>query len=300
MPILRQLLKIHKKVLDTRLLTAATRWITSPAAVLLAVELQPVCRNISTVAFSTSDVTSLLQTVPLTSDTRISTFDVERLYPSMNHERIIAFIRRLLCDYYSSRGVYSWGAKVEALCRLIHIVLKNQLASFTFGDGSKQVYVQTTGVSMGVACACQLANLFLSGLDHAFASECRNLVFGYQRYIDDILVAHKSALSTEAMLRCLNRWDTDIVVTHESEEDNRFTHFLDLNICIRTDTLKLPTYRKPLCAYSFTSFSSDHPSHVFKGVVATELVRLLRTNTFEHDFTAQQFLFFAKLRDRGY
>ena len=69
---------------------------------------------------------------------------------------------------------------------------------------------------------------------------------------------------------------------------------------ITNGQLVYTTHRKPLCAYAYTPFDSNHALQTRLGIIATELVRLLRTNSSESAFNAQTAFFKSKLKSRGY
>ena len=67
--------------------------------------------------------------------------------------------------------------------------------------------------------------------------------------------------------------DSDL---REEDENCLDVNFLDLNLCIENEKFTHKTFRKPLNAYAYLPWSSCHPPSVKKGIVATELQRILR------------------------
>ena len=55
-----------------------------------------------------------------------------------------------------------------------------------------------------------------------------------------------------------------------------------------------------MASYSYTPYDSCHAYSTLLGIVATETVRLLRTNLLQADFDAQIAFFIGKLKLRGY
>jgi hypothetical protein len=66
--------------------------------------------------------------------------------------------------------------------------------------------------------------------------------------------------------------------------------FLDLVIIkdMRVEGEKVPiyvrTHQKVMNKYLYLPFSSHHPFHVFKGMIKGELIRYVKTNTYEADY----------------
>ena len=84
-------------------------------------------------------------------------------------------------------------------------------------DGEKKYFRQTRGISTGLACGSQLANMFLSCLDETIIASFGADIALYKRYIDDILiVAHNVAL--HSFLEIMSSFDPDIRITHDSSE----------------------------------------------------------------------------------
>ena len=110
----------------------------------------------------------------------------------------------------------------------------------------------------------------------------------------------------DAQIACFNGWDNSIKVTHESDEDPQKVHFLDVEFCIKTIAASstccasYQTYRKPRCLYTYTPFNSNHSIAVKKGIIMTELTRLLRTNSSSESYNRNVKFFFQKLARQGY
>ena len=60
------------------------------------------------------------------------------------------------------------------------------------------------------------------------------------------------------------------------------------------------TFRKPLCSYCYTPAYSCHNPSIFRAIVKTELIRLLRTNFEEGTFLYHVEFFVGKLQRCGY
>ena len=184
---------------------------------------------------------------------------------------------------------------------LLQIVFDGQVLVMTAAvAGQKRFFFQEVGITTGLSCAVQLANLYLIGSDRAYAYTFAATMVLYRRFVGDILIMMNDSSSTHSMLEVLNSFHPNIVVTNDGEEDDKHVTFLDLDISIADDCLTYSTHRKALASYSYTPFDSNHASSTLLGIVATETVRLLRTNCCKTSFEAQCCFFSGKLKLRGF
>ena len=101
-----------------------------------------------------------------------------------------------------------------------------------------------------------------------------------------MLIIMRSA-SVDGVLHAMNNFDQHIRITHDSSDLAMVRHssFLDLNIYLRTDqSIDYTTYRKPKRTYSYVPYISCHSRATKLGIVPTEVIRMLRTNSAESDF----------------
>ena len=122
------------------------------------------------------------------------------------------------------KGGWGLGGLVDAF---VIIVFAAQLALWS-SQGIRRHFRQVKGISTGLACGSQLANIFLQELDASMASSFSAEIALYKRYIDDILIV--GTYSLRAVLELFNAFDAGIRITHESIELGFATSFLDLYI----------------------------------------------------------------------
>ena len=301
LPVFRQLLKIHKRDLNTRLLTSGTQWVTNPASSVLAVNLQPICSAVCTIARDTNCVLSAISAADLNGKTKVHTFDVEKLYPSMDQARVRGAVKRTLCTFFSIRALPYWGVLVELLLCLLDAVFEGQIGAFVFAEGLRGIFKQRRGITTGLSCGVQLANLFLIAMDLEIHAAFSRHIRCYRRFVDDILVITDACVSIHQLLHVFfNSFDEDIAVTNEDCEDGRHASFLDVFISIHVGFFTFQTFRKPLCSYCYTPANSCHNPSIFRAIVKTELIRLLRTNSEEGTFLYHVEFFVGKLLRCGY
>ena len=77
-------MKLHKSPPSSRPIAASTTWLATPAATWLNRELQCLVALHTCIAVSTSAVANRLQQLRLPANARMSSLDVESLYPSID------------------------------------------------------------------------------------------------------------------------------------------------------------------------------------------------------------------------
>ena len=160
-------------------------------------------------------------------------------------------------EYFTAKPIKLWKLVVEIAGNCISVVFKLQIVIFKplvvifkplvdifddsapLGGWSRGIFEQTIGITTGLICGSQLANLFLHGMDmlwKAFASEQQfslNITAShlYKRYIDDVLIGHHPTISPSQIADLLNSFHADIGVRHDSGgDDGQGLNFLDLRI----------------------------------------------------------------------
>eukprot|EP00929_Paragymnodinium_shiwhaense_P109250 TRINITY_DN75632_c0_g1_i1.p1 TRINITY_DN75632_c0_g1~~TRINITY_DN75632_c0_g1_i1.p1 ORF type:complete len:417 (+),score=57.94 TRINITY_DN75632_c0_g1_i1:827-2077(+) len=170
-PLLRLLLKVHKLIPEVRALTACTKWITNPIAIYLARVFGEIVDRDSNIAKDTLDVIDTVSQIH-GNDLAIATVDVDKLYPSIDLTQCEYAVKQACIEHF--HGQPGWGARVEWLSRLLHIIFASQIVKFTALSPERRVasgtqwFKQTRGVTTGMPCATQVANIFLRGLDAVF------------------------------------------------------------------------------------------------------------------------------------
>jgi hypothetical protein len=119
-------------------------------------------------------VVDRLEHAQLPADHVLVAMDVESLYTSIHLSLFRAQLRQ------------QDPRRARLLITLLDLVTENN--NFIYG---LMIYLQQEGIAMGSNCSVELANVYMLPADQLFAKLC----FFYVRYIDDILIIHKSRLS---------------------------------------------------------------------------------------------------------
>ena len=176
-----------------------------------------------------------------------------------------------------------------------------------FHIGYQKIYRQVNGLTMGSYDAQLTSSNVL--LMHELRLLSQDIMIEkvrcYSRYIDDgFCVIFGDYIDVLNVIDTINRYLPTTIPIEFSI--NKFqTHFLDLWITIDHETfgsgrLGYKIYQKEFNTYSYVHRDSNHPDHVFKGLINTELIRYRRksSNYIERKHIEQ--LFKIRLRRQGY
>ena len=142
------------------MLSACTKFLTTPISIFIGKILQPVIDKMDLVASSSEKVIEDFTKIDHESEKDIHSFDVEQLYPSLQKAQVIGATRHALTKHFSENPQRLWGRLVEFVISLLTIVLDTQFLKF-FG----QLHRQVKGVTTGMPCAGHVANIFMHGLE---------------------------------------------------------------------------------------------------------------------------------------
>ena len=204
-PILRLLIKVHKKEIGARGISSGTRWLSNPYATLLASWLQPVAASITSVLNDTKDFVDNLQSLRLEDGERIWTFDVEQLYPTIDLTILRGCVRDACLRFY--QGASKFDITVQIMMDILDAILLNQIVSVArLGvRENKRFFIQTKGVTTGLICAVQLANIFICEIDNMMKTDLNLSIKMYKRFIDDICLVSKTSI--EMLLSAFSSWN---------------------------------------------------------------------------------------------
>ena len=123
--------------------------------------LQPVVKNRKHVIGSHAPIIDWAETAQLEEHDIMFTFDIEALYPSIQVWLSVGGLCLFNVVERAIRRFYSLEPDlVEFLVRLLHLVLSTQLTQY-----GSSFFEVSWGLSTGLQCASELANLYLDVLD---------------------------------------------------------------------------------------------------------------------------------------
>lgn len=294
MPKIHKLPSVERRFLAQltgRVIVPCHSWITTGASQYLADLLNGVCaRRFPHVLPDSRTLIKQLDNVAVASNSILVTFDVEDMYPSID----------------SAAAILHCAAAAPGSARMLVEQLLQFVLSNTFCQRGGVVYQQTSGVTMGTACAPPVANIYMAtAFEAAARQQSASWPRFYFRLIDDgFFVWEGSQAALAAFIALLGGLLPNIRLTFQ--QHSRRIQYLDVWIekgvaaADGTVRLLLSTYQKPHNKYLYIPAQSHHRTRVFRGFIRAELLRYLVTNTCAADFERVRALFWQRLIDRGY
>lgn len=201
---------------------------------------------------NTFDLTEKLSDYIIPPESRLISFDVVNLFPSVPTNECISLVRNNL--FKSNMLTHH----VLDICSLLGLALEQNFFKF-----NNNFYKQKTGLAMGSNLSPFLAEIFMSNLENNHITNNNpfkdNILFWF-RYVDDCLVLFNGddeILGT--FLEYLNSLHNNIKFTFEIESDNFSLNFLDLLITRKDSHFEYAIYRKPTHTDTIIPSHSCHP-----------------------------------------
>ena len=293
-PTIYLLIKVHKAVLCGRPIVPCTRWITTPASVVVDHLLQEILRaaKLPQIVQDTKSLIRMLEATPQRHKNAVLvTADIASLYTNIDTEMGLRLVREFLTE----QQVESRHA--DLIMSLLAFVMRNAYLQF-----KGQTYHQIDGTAMGTAAAPTYANIIVAQLERVVMRDFIAVLHLYLRFLDDIF-AYIKADQAEAFQKRMNSLHPKLkfeFVSHPTEAS-----FLDLLIFkgprfASTGVFDLRTHQKKLNAYLYPPWNSNHTEAMKKAFIQTELMRYIRNTSSAEDYFALKHVFFSRLRDRGY
>lgn len=293
-PIIYLLLKVHKKTLCGRPIVPCTKWVTTPASILVDFLLQNTLAEHPIpwlVKDTKSFVNELEHTHIIDKEGVFVTADIASLYTNIDTELGLKLISKFLteCNLSSDRH--------RLIMDLITYVMNNSYLSFR-----DQVYHQRDGTAMGTSCAPTYANIIVYMLEREIFAEFNTDIRLYRRFLDDVF-AYVTATCSERFMTRMNTLHPKL--KFEFVVDPHEAAFLDLHIhkgerFSHDGRFDLRTHQKKMNLYLYIPYTSMHTPAAKRSFIQTELMRYIRNSSRHDDYLQLRELFFNRLLDRGY
>lgn len=288
LPMFHCLIKIHKETLSGRPIAGAHSSISTEISSLLSYILrEKVVKGMPHILRDSQHLIAQAELIPLDQNDIIVTFDIVSLYPSIRQEQFLAMFERLTLELGETKD---WCRKASSF------IFQTAFATF-----NNTVYRQVNGITMGTNAAVEMANIYIAYLIeyNLIFKQKQHLMKLWRRFIDDAFMIWRG---TEEQLHdfhaLLNSIEPSIQWTIKYSKEG--VEFLDVFAHRHNNQLHFRTYQKPLNKFSYLPHDSTHPDHCKSGFVRGELLRYVRTNTRETDFTTMKHRLYARLLFRGY
>ena len=291
------LIKVHKAAgLSGRPIVPSTRWLTTPASVLVDHLLQEVMRDagIAHIVKDTKSFINELEHTTVTLPTRDGVFitaDIASLYTNIDTKLGLRLVREFLQGQKIAR------ARIDLIMSLLSFVMTNSYLNFR-----DQIYHQIDGTAMGTACAPTYANIVVYMLEKDLITEFAGRVHIYRRFLDDVFAYLDEDVAEEFVTR-MNSLHPKLrfeFIRHPTEAS-----FLDLRIhkgsrFANSAVFDLSVHQKKMNLYLYIPFRSFHTDAMKRSFIQTELMRYIRNSSDGAEYMKLKHVFFQRLRDRGY
>lgn len=280
--------KIHKPTIKSRPITAQHSYVFSQLSRDLGNLLNKEVKKVPTITINSRQFINQMERISLKPDVWFLTYDVERMYPSMNILDTVTTLRNAF------PGIFRWQHGFW-----FHILALLLPKTFITAEGVTKR--QVTGIATGSPAAPTIANLYLWLKYREVFQRFNSSVILNRRYIDDGFVVTRSKDACETLARALNEaTNLDIEWTISDRE----AIYLDIRIFKgprfqTSNIVDVEIYTKPISKFLYLHATSSHPKHVFSGIVKGELIRYLR-NTSNRAWIRKISGLFKMLKRRGY
>jgi hypothetical protein len=188
--------------------------------------------------------------IPLKQRTKLASFDIENMYPSIPTNELVPIIENMSINNQLDTNT------THDLMKVTPTILEQNY--FTLRNNN---YSQVTGLAMGAPSSGILSEIYLQRLEHTKTIDIltQHNIMGYFRYVDDILVIYDDDMTDiHEVHKTLNNLTPKIKFTLEKENKHRI-NFLDLTIHNRDGKISFSIYRKPTATDVIIPADSCHP-----------------------------------------
>lgn len=289
------LIKVHKaKGLCGRPIVPSTRWITTPASILVDHLLQAVLKDarIPWIVKDTKSFVVELESTRMSNQNGVFvTADIASLYTNIDTKMGLQCVQ----DFLILQQVPL--ERQRLIMDLLRFVMENSY--LTFKD---LVYHQKDGTAMGTSVAPTYANIVVYMLERKVITEFGDRLYFYRRFLDDVIVYLCPSISAAFKLR-MNSLHPKLLFEFVDSTDD--AAFLDLclikGLRFRSQGLfDLRVHQKKMNLYLYIPYRSFHTEAAKRSFIQTELMRYIRNSSDKESYLELKTLFYSRLRDRGY
>lgn len=281
-----------------RPIAACHSWVTTNMSKWLADILNAaLLKHTDTVLLDRLQFVRELDGMTISKNAWLLTFDVESLYPNVEHEG---------CMHACASAYRGTSMEKSMIEECMQFVLKNNVVCVR-GKYYKQIF----GGAMGTNCMPPAAQLYLAIMWEGPIKQKLGAAFPkvYRRFLDDgFVVFEGSEQELLSFLEVLNKALPNIKITQSYSQFQ--VDFLDLVVykCMEDALgvpngqvrLKVRTHQKALNKYLYIPYYSYHHPGVFKSFINAEIIRYMVTNSDSWWFDSMVRKFTHRLCQRGY
>lgn len=300
-PTIYMMPKIHKNPLKWRPIIPSHSWITSPISTIVDTLLSPIVKH-HTIRYNSNRTNHIIPTIIKDSKNLINIINNLRIYDS-NCWLITSDISSLYTNIPTTDGPNIVSKMVDNENATLVLILLRQILKLNFFEFNSKTYLQINGTAMGTNCAPNYANLYLVNYELPLINKFKENIIFYGRFIDDIFIILDSKCDINIFRKEFINMNPKLEFSFNPSKEK--AEFLDIifskgpNFQI-DGLLDTHVHQKNCNKYLYLPFKSQHPSHIKKSMITTELKRYIRiSSNIKYYFEIRE-LFYLRLRSRGY
>ncbi|KEP45355.1 reverse transcriptase, partial [Rhizoctonia solani 123E] len=259
--------KIHKSPWKGRPIVPAHSAVHSPAAKLASMMLKPLVQRQPYIIHGSKDFIQKVSQIRWFKEEKNRIFiiggDIEAYYPNVPKGKASQIVKEMM-DQDPRQSESNFGSFFEEC-----LDVADSTVVMRFQD---DWYVQTDGLSMGVAHAPDMANLYGSYYENQIIPTLGKNILYYGRYIDDVFFVVRAPNAEDALKLCQNLVIEGVKIVWEPPK--QYGVFLDVRLWIGDQSLEYRPHRKNGNHLERVPWISAHPLDVKKGTFMGELSRL--------------------------
>jgi hypothetical protein len=280
-----------------RPIAACHSWVTTNMSKWLADKLNAALLKHDTVLIDRLQFLRELDGMTVSKNAWLLTFDVESLYPNVEHKG---------CIHACAAALSGSSLEKTMIEECMQFVLESNVVCMR-----GRYYRQIFGGAMGTNCMPPAAQLYLAIMWEGVIKQQLGAAFPvfFRRFIDDgFVVFEGSEQELLSFLDTLNTALPNIKITYHYSQFQ--VDFLDLVVykCMEDALgnpsgkvrLKVRTHQKVLNKYLYIPYTSYHHHGVFKSFINAEIIRYVVTNSDSCWFDSMVRKFTHRLCQRGY
>jgi len=286
--------KCHKEGNPPRPIVSACDYSTCNISEYITQLITPIAKRNPSYLGSTKEFINSIKSLPKFSPrTILVTADVSNMYTNIPLDEGIQSIITAIENNHTEMPKHTPHKRVIKM--FLKFILKDNY--FQFRD---KFYLQTQGVAMGCKIAPAFANIFMAELEKDMLSQYTWNIYLWKRYIDDIFfIWQKGMNKLKTFMNHCNAFHPTIKFTFEYS--TKAINFLDVTVyknkvgCLETTLYKKPTHKN-----TYVHYTSNHPVHMFRNIIYTQVLRLKLINSNVRNLNIQIKELITAFKNRGY
>lgn len=205
----------------------------------------------------------MLAELSIDANDRLASFDIEKMYPSIQREKALECLRRRATEHEGEL----WERHKITVSNLLILATAVLPTEFILLDGT--IIEQLEGCPIGKSISGPLAGIYMSFWESEFLANNQFRFKLWKRMRDDILiVGNYNGEEIHNCVQVMNKQDRRIQFTFELESDG-YLPFMDLGIHRKDDGFTTTVYRKPTHTDVYIHRRSHHPTTIKEGTMKT-------------------------------